>query len=73
MSKLTTVSSTEESKELKNKIGKDCKRKFLITISVILFVEAPQVISAWISIAEELSLFLNHHSLPDKVIQHPVK
>lgn len=73
MSKLTTVPTTEESKELTNQTSKDCRRKFLITILIILFVEAPQVVCAWITIAEKMPQFRNQHFSPIEVIQHSVK
>jgi hypothetical protein len=72
MSNQTTVSATEESKELKQQSTKDCQRKFLITISIILFVEAPQVFCAWLTIAEKMPLFRNQNSQPIEVIQHRV-
>ncbi|MCL1466842.1 hypothetical protein [Argonema galeatum] len=57
-----TVSSTKQSKENKSQAAKKLNyRKFIITLLVILLIEAPQVISAWISIAEELPLFYRQH------------
>ncbi|MCL1475720.1 hypothetical protein [Argonema antarcticum] len=58
MSNLTTSSTTEESNQNQTQPAQKFRhRKVLITILVILLIEAPQVISAWISIAEEFSLF----------------
>lgn len=73
MSKLTTVPKTEESKQLTNQTSKDCHRKFFITILIILLVEAPQVVCAWITIAEKMPQFRNQHFPAIEVIQHLVK
>ena len=36
------------------------KRKYLIAIGVMLFVEAPQVLGSWITLAEKIMPFLDY-------------
>ena len=51
-------SNTEQSQEKKaiNKSAKKCKQKIYITIGIFLFIEVPQVASAWITMAEKMPL-----------------
>ncbi|MDJ1175964.1 hypothetical protein [Roseofilum capinflatum] len=36
---------------------KECKRKFCITVGIILLIEIPQVVAAWVTLADKITLF----------------
>lgn len=48
--------------------AKITNRHLLITLSIILLVEAPQVISAWITLAEKMPVFRTE-TTPTQVVQ----
>lgn len=73
MNKLTDAARNEQEKEITKQSAKLCYRKLLITILVILLIEIPQVISAWISIVEILPQ-LHRQELPViQLIKKPAK
>ncbi len=73
MDSLKIVERTEESPKARKTFNLR-QRKFLIAIAVILLVEAPAVISSWITIAEKIMPLLDQqYSSIIELVQQPKK
>ena len=68
MDSLNPFDPIEDSRTTRSKALYICQRKLLIAIGVILFVEAPQVICAWITLAEKMPLLHHQYSSIIQVI-----
>lgn len=59
MDNLNPFEPIEESQKIRSKVIYICQRKFVIAAALLLFVEIPQVICAWITLAEKY-YYLRH-------------
>jgi len=63
-----------QEKKATNKPAKNCKEKFYSTIGVLLFIEAPQIASAWITLAEKMPLLQSGYTqVIEKVLKISAK